>query len=605
MKLFLKKYELYILASIIFLAFSFIFKDFFPALHGKMGIDYLEIMPIMMNNLIWYKLNGIFEIPWYTPFKGGGVGLVFAHPLDLSMSLYQYLMFFFGPVKSAFITFLSFALCGLIGFYLLLKRVFKLNQWVSLTGALLFLFNGFYTYHTLVGHTSYHSFMLLPGIIFFLMWDVPSNGSRRRHKFIQWVPILVASLLLSYSIHTSLLYQHIIFGLTILCVFSFYTFFTQKTKHWTKLFYSLLVTILMSSAKLVALLSVTRYVKRPTSLAGLRDSSDFFPVLFKIFFGNNDNLEKFVFWGSHEWELSITPIPFLFILVCIFYIITKKPQIFYKYLKKIRNNHLPSYAFFILGLFCLWIPFALNAPEFRNFLGKLPLTKYLRTAPRFLSVYIVPIIICSMYCFNLMFITSKEKRRLTYCCCFMIIVFVFIKDKSFYLHQPYSTNLITTYYDSFMKDKIQPRLSSISSNGNHAFLSNESTNAKSLYDSFKENAPIMNELIPETVFLKTKNYLNMRNPACYVYPKANNCKPGDNFLVSQKDELEKFISYKSYDFKMSFVQKIANYLSVSIFFLCLSFLILNMLLALRNVYMRLPVFFRSIFSKLHNFRFVK
>ena len=99
-----------------------------------------------------------------------------------------------------------------------------------------------------------------------------------------------------------------------------------------------------------------------------------------------------------------------------------------------------------------------------------------------------------------------------------------------------------------MKDKIQPRLSSISSNGNHAFLSNESTNAKSLYDSFKDNAPIMNELIPETVFLKTKNYLNMRNPACYVYPKVNNCKPGDNFLVSQKDELEKFISYKPYDF---------------------------------------------------------
>ena len=562
-----------------------------------MGCDYLDVMPAIMNNLIWYKLNGIFEIPWYTPSKGGGVGLVFAHPQDYSMSLYQYLMFFFGPIKSAFITFLSFALFGLIGFYLLLKKVFKFNQWVSLTGALLFLFNGFYIYHTLVGHTCYHSFMLLPGIIFCLMWDIPSNGSPRRHKFIQWVPILVAALLFTYSIHTSILYQHIIFGLTIFCVFSFYTFFTKKTKHWTKLFYGLLVTILMSAAKLVALLSVTRYVQRPASLFGFQDSSDFLPVLFKIFFGHNDNIEKLVFMGSHEWEFSITPIPLLFILVCIFYIITKKPQAFYRHLKNIRNNHLSSYAFFILGLMCLWIPFALNAPEYRDFFGKLPLTKYLGTAPRFLSVYIVPAIICSMYCFNLIFITSREKKVVTYCCCFMIIVFVLMKDKSLYSHQPYSANLITAYYDSFMKDKIQPKLSSISSKGNQAFLFNESTNAKSLYDPFKNHAPAMNELVPESVFLKTKGYLNMRNPACYVYPKANNCKPGDNFLVSQRDELEKFISYKPYDFKMSLAQKIANYLSVFTFFLCLSFLILSTRFTLRNIYMRLRIFFRGMFFK--------
>jgi hypothetical protein len=40
--------------------------------------------------------------------------------------------------------------------------------------------------------------------------------------------------------------------------------------------------------------------------------------------------------------------------------------------------------------------------------------------------------------------------------------------------------------------------------------------------------------------------LNVKDPACYVFPKANQCRPGDEFLASQRDAAADFIAYKPF-----------------------------------------------------------
>jgi hypothetical protein len=53
----------------------------------------------------------------------------------------------------------------------------------------------------------------------------------------------------------------------------------------------------------------------------------------------------------------------------------------------------------------------------------------------------------------------------------------------------------------------------------------------------------------------------LRNPACLLYPKENNCAPWDTFHADQREELLKFAQYRPFAFKISRNQQLANALS--------------------------------------------
>ena len=75
--------------------------------------------------------------------------------------------------------------------------------------------------------------------------------------------------------------------------------------------------------------------------------------------------------------------------------------------------------------------------------------------------------------------------------------------------------------------------------------------------------------ISENLFYYTGNpksviedKLNFLNPSCFIFPKENNCIPGDMFKKTQINELENFLNYKTFKFKLSKLQKIFNYISL-------------------------------------------
>ena len=59
---------------------------------------------------------------------------------------------------------------------------------------------------------------------------------------------------------------------------------------------------------------------------------------------------------------------------------------------------------------------------------------------------------------------------------------------------------------------------------------------------------------------------NIYNPACMVYPKQNNCSPGDRISVDDRENLEAFRTGKKTTWKMSTLQHITNWISVLTFF---------------------------------------
>ena len=68
------------------------------------------------------------------------------------------------------------------------------------------------------------------------------------------------------------------------------------------------------------------------------------------------------------------------------------------------------------------------------------------------------------------------------------------------------------------------------------------------------------------------------NPSCFLFPKANNCLPGDTFKISEKEKLSKFTNYKKFEFKQNKFQIAANYISIFSFLGCLLYLIYHFII---------------------------
>ena len=68
------------------------------------------------------------------------------------------------------------------------------------------------------------------------------------------------------------------------------------------------------------------------------------------------------------------------------------------------------------------------------------------------------------------------------------------------------------------------------------------------------------------------------NPSCFLFPKENNCLPGDTFSVEEKEKLLKFTNYKKFEFKQNKIQIISNYISIFTFLSCVIYLLYNFML---------------------------
>ena len=73
------------------------------------------------------------------------------------------------------------------------------------------------------------------------------------------------------------------------------------------------------------------------------------------------------------------------------------------------------------------------------------------------------------------------------------------------------------------------------------------------------------------------------NPSCFLFPKENNCFPGDTFKISEKENLIKFTSYKKFAFKQNQIQIISNYISILAFIGCLLYLVFYFIIFIYNL----------------------
>jgi hypothetical protein len=76
-------------------------------------------------------------------------------------------------------------------------------------------------------------------------------------------------------------------------------------------------------------------------------------------------------------------------------------------------------------------------------------------------------------------------------------------------------------------------------------------------------------LVPGPVLDERNGSLNLKNPACYVFPAENDCQPGDVFRADQLAEAQNFASYRPFAFERSARQAVADRVSQIALAFCL------------------------------------
>jgi len=570
--------------SILLLCYHRLFSSFFPAANGHVGEDYSYILPHLLDGYYWQINNGAWAPQWFSPAFCGGLP-AFPNPQDIYYSLPQWFTLITDPLHASYYTMLTFATLGFAGFYLLLRLSFNMSIPVALLGATLFMFNGFYSTRLLIGHVTFHAFMLTPMIAFMLL----SAGGRASNGFDsrRLLSLAITALLLSYAVYSSML--HLILPVILILVFIgtlHGIIHADSGRFWLNLVIAGGLGIVLALPKLApAIIFTYNFERSYYLLPGANGFTGLLKlVLESLFLQPSAATVKEILvnqqWrlGRHEFEYGITFIPLLIILL--------SAALLLAYPAKLRQSlkcQATTCLQIVLLVLILALPLAVNfyTPDWNAMLKTLPVIKDSSNLLRWFCVYIPVTILIAM----LMLEKAVPVRLLVYIASIAIVAVIGINagtDRHYYSAQDYDPNRIVKAYKQAKKSRHAVTIRNV------ATYTDKQGNP--VTPTFRNDTLILGasqllcyeavfgyglELFPRgslhagPISRVRDGRFNLKNPACYIFGKVNHCQPGDHFLLAQKNEMEAFADYRPYNFVMPVWQLIINWVSLCLL-LCIS-----------------------------------
>ena len=553
-----------------------IFGQFLPNKNEHMGHDYSFFLPTLLDGYFWYRTNGLMGIPWFTPsFCGGSLNYI-----NINNGFYtvpQFFVFFTDPITSVRLTFLCFAAAGFCGFYLLMRRAFHTTQPVSFFGAGLFLFNGFYAHRMLIGHLCFHPFMLIPFIALVLLRPLPEKKKNRLWQFT--FDLAIAGCMFAYMVQSGFsslmppaIISIVMIGLIRGLLYGGYRHF------WARFFGAGILGVLLCLSKLTAVFFLMgRFPRSSYTLPGAKNFFDATWLVLKSLFvspafdsGRGElliNVQWFL--DRHEWEYSVTFIPMVIMLYG-----------GWKVLQEIRNKR------FLLSLsWTKWLhvgaisaflvlPVVLNtySPGWNTFLKQIPLIKNSSRLIHWINIYIPVVILIAATVLEKTVTSYKYQIGIVAVSMIALININAFTNRDFYHRQEYDPEEVVTAYHEVESGIWTPEIKNIGvyvdKKGQAimpGFRNNmlvHGTSQLLCYESmfgYKLEAFPIKTLHPGPALEEKDGMLNVKNPACYVWPEANNCEPGDHFSVEQLQKAVNFLNYRPFRFQIPIVQKAANW----------------------------------------------
>lgn len=574
---------------LILVSYHLIFFRFFPNHHGLLGHDYDLFFPRLMDGFLWARNNPAWSIPWFTPAFCGGVP-AFPDPQNIYFSLPQLFTFFMNPLLSVYLTVVVMSVAGYSGTYFLLKRIFNTSTPAAMLGATLFLFNGFFIYRMIIGHLGFHSFMLFPWMLYFSLKRGTDNDSTG--KVPSWLLNgTIVALIASYMFFAglvNLLLPTALSGLIIVLGYA-YKHDLDRT-FWKTTGVASVLFLLVIAAKLNASLAYLGIFDRAHyPLPGIDNISTALYIGFRVlFFPATDSSFQYLFsnivWGlaRHEFEYGVGLVP---LVVLGIFLGTYARRL--KTLSGIRPRWSQRKTLLLIIGLLLLVPMALNfyQPDWNQFLKQVPVLKNSSSLVRFYSSYLLPVILLSAVLLDKSIAQASLKWITGAALASLVIITNAVTDKQFYHDEKYDPQTINLMHANLKKSPGSPSIGFVGNiEQTNIFRHPSQVSTDFLFGISRLNCyePMFGygledmprkTLHPGPVNELTDGKLNIKNPACYVFPKQNACEPGEHFSATDTDRANAFLRFQGYRFNMPVRQVILLRVSLVALLICVIILV--------------------------------
>ncbi len=551
-------------------SYWWIFGDFFPTQSGRLGHDYSYFFPALLNGYYWFQENGLFSVPWFTPALCGGVPL-YPNPESLYYSLPQLLTFVTDPLNAVRASFAIFAAIGWAGSYALLRRSFGLEAAASALGAAIFLFNGYYAYRMIIGHLGFHSVMLVPLIAHLLLRPLPRALADRVWRL--GLDSLLAGLCVAYMIQSgnhdllpTVLATVGIGLIRALCGGSLRSFLIRFVAAFGS-------ALLFSASKLASGFALLNAFPRSgyplpgaESLVGVVRL-----ILQSLFLWPAHEPAQSILVNSawtlerHEFEYGVSFVPALILAA---FAISK----LWGWIREHRLPALPRGARalqWVALLALLALPIAVNyhTPAWNALLKQVPVLKHSSNFIRWFGVY-VPIV-CALAALALNRTGTPRFRAAAAAIAILTVVAVnTLAGKAHYAEQPYDPRPVVEAHQLAAETGAPPPILQLRSvDGlNRNDLLTRGISPIGCYEAifgYRLEWFPKRELRPGRTLAAASGRLNLLNPACFAFPEANHCRPGDRFSAAERENAELFVRYRPFPFERPASQQLADLANLS------------------------------------------
>jgi hypothetical protein len=565
-----------------------IFGRYLPGPAGY-GHDFALFFPAVLAEHYAAVAEGIWATPWFTPAFCGGIP-VFADPQWAYFSLMSVLIRLaeLGPAEALKISFFTFAALGFLGTFLFATTRLSTSIPSACFAAFVFALNGFFVYRFLIGHLGFHGITLIP------MMALLATGARKTSPF-EWrqdsLPIIGMGIIATYWIYSGAVSILIAFVLsTAALILLFWLRGGDVRTTVIRSIGGIALTLGLSASKLTAAISFLSNAPRTGySLPGFEHVAQTVKTLVSMLFLNLPDISTIVSgqlvnaqWllDRQELEYGVTIVPGALAFIALMTSLARrKPEQssdreFSAFDSRFDAISYKSIFITIALIVVLIIPIALNtfSPAWNDFLKSLPILGSTSSYVRWFLIYIPFTAICSALWIDQIANRSRSRTMWSSIAVLLVTIQILSTDKSFYANQNYDPKpILTALQESRTNPDWKPRIKTVDAyvdeRGNIALPGNRNdliTDGVSQLACYAPQFGYRLEFFPVKtltfgdVLSERDGLLNIKNPACYVFPKENNCSPGDHFRSDQRDLAENFVTYKQFSFEKSNLQVVAE-----------------------------------------------
>ena len=535
-------------AILVFIAWVLTYGGYFPNPEGRLGHDYERYLAQLLDGTFWVRVNGYFEIPWFTPSFCAGLPK-FGHPNGIYVSLPQWLTLLVGPLLAVKLTVIGAAAAGYAGMWLLLRRAFGVEPVMALTGAVLFLWNGFYVHRMLVGHLTFHAYMLLP-LQAYLLHALAEPGApvARRAAFAAGLALTAAYQFTSGMVH---LVGPVALALVgIVCLLAR----DEPRRLMQMILWGIgcaALALALVAAPLTATLAFLSHFNRDLyTLPGFTDPLAHVWTGLSVLFGRADAATVQALLANRalpveiqELEYGLSPVPVVLMLA----------GLAGAGLPRMRGRSLA-----IVGCaLVLLVPFALNqyGAGWNAWLKSLPLFASSSNLLRWYAAWIPLVIVLSILLLRR--VPRARHPALPLAATLFVMVFQTQTADPLYAQQRYDPGPVEHAWATVTRPEITEvhPVRDLTAGASQAYCRDDFFGYRMETFPFRqmwEGAPT----------LEREGVFNMKHPACYGYPAENACTPGDNFRLGDSADLKAFVRYAPIGFEVNAWQRLANVLSM-------------------------------------------